>query len=705
MPRPAVPLRHLPTLLLIPFATLPLLSACGGGNGPSPNPNAVVTPPTTGSSSIGMSISSTTVVVNQPVTVTATLLDAGGNPLPNQVLKFSVDPALASLTPSNGTVLTDSKGVARIQLAAAGLNANGAGYVTASIKLGETDISQSQGFQIGVANVALGDISLGSSNISAYATTSVNVPVLINGSASSTSIPVNFTSLCAQSGKASIDASVSSINGVASATYTDKGCSGNDTVIATINDGASSRQASLQVQAPAATSLQYSSVSPADGVITLKGYGTAARPEAAQVKFRLVDAQGNGVAGRTLQFGLSTTTGGIRFDNQQTVTTATTNAAGEATVNVQAGTLPTPVRVVASESGASLSTQSSGLSISSGFPDQDSMSVSVETLNMPGWDVDNVENTVIISLADHFNNPVPDGTAVTVVASGGRVGTGTSGECKTVNSTCTVKFHSQAPRPTDGQVRITAYAIGEESFTDHDGNNAVNDENELVDITTASSDIGEAFVDVDGSQSYTAGKDIPIDFNGNGAYDGPDEMYNGTLCVAGFAKCSSRRFTHVYGMATIVLSSARTAPLYSYVDAAGNDTGTQLISLGCESSASIGVYLRDTRGNILPVGSEVTFKLSGTSANSFRLGEPYIFTVPNAAPAVWQRLPGLTVFPMRVFGPALEPETVTNTDGSTTTSMVCKTGKTAGLNVEISLKAADGSTTVYATAPITLEVR
>ena len=116
---PAVPLRHLSALILAAFSALPLLTACGGGSGPSPNPNAttVVTPPsTTGSSSIGMDISSTTVTINQPATVTATLLDAQGNPLANRVLKFAVDASLATLTPSSGTVLTDSKGMARVQL-------------------------------------------------------------------------------------------------------------------------------------------------------------------------------------------------------------------------------------------------------------------------------------------------------------------------------------------------------------------------------------------------------------------------------------------------------------------------------------------------------------------------------------------------------------------------------------------------------------
>lgn len=682
MHHPAVPLRRMPALIFFALATVSLLSACGGGNGPSPNPNStsVVTPPSNSSSSITLSISSTTVTVNQPATVTAILLDAKGIPLAGQVLKFSVDSALATLTPSSGTVLTDSKGIARVQLNAASLSANGAGYITASIKLGDSEISQSQGFQLGAANVSLGDIGLGSSNISAYATTSVNVPVLVNGSASSTSIPVSFTSACVQTGKASIDSSVSSISGVASATYTDKGCSGSDTITASINDGAQSKQVTLQVQAPAATSLQYSSVAPSDGVITLRGYGTAARPESAQVKFKLVDAQGNGVAGRTLQFSLSTTAGGIRFDNQQPTTTATTNGAGEAVVNVQAGSLPTPVRVVAIDSNSNLTTQSSGLSISSGFPDQDSFSVSLQYHNPDAWAVDNVSNEITISLADHFNNPVPDGTAVTLVTNSGRIGTGTSGECKTTNSTCTTTFYSQAPRPKFGRAQITAYAIGEESFTDLDGNNVVNSDTERKDVNGNPTDIGEAFIDNNENGIYDAGVDTPIDFNGNGTYDGPDGQYNGTLCAAGFSGCSSRKFAHVYGMATVILADARAAPqlnLVQYSNGFPAFSGTEL-TVACDGSATAAVYVRDARENILPLGSELQFSVEGASAGAFSIVGSAISTVPNAYAPRGAMSPGLTVFPVTISGP------------QSSDSENCVAGKTADLVLKTRLRTNTG---------------
>ena len=682
---------RLPLLGLSVVGVLALsLPGCGGGSGPSPFPGGTVTTPgSTDSPSIGMSISSSTVTMEQPVTIAALLKDATGKGMAGQVVKFTVDNTLGSLSPSSGTVLTDLSGIAKIQLSAAGISASGAGYVTASAKLGETEITQTIGFQLGSTSLTLGELTLGSSTISAYATTSVNAPVLINGAASSAPIAVNFSSACSLSGKASIDASVNSINGVASATYTDKGCAGQDIISATISGSQSSRQIALNVAAPAATSLQYASITPADGVITLRGYGTSTRPEAAQVRFRLVDAQGNGVAGSTLQFSLSTTTGGIRFANQQTSASAQTNSAGEASITVLAGTLPTPVRVVASESSGGLSTQSSGLSISSGFPDQDSMTLALNTINLAGWGITNVENEITLSLADHFNNPVPDGTAVTVVASGGRVGSGTSGECRTVNSTCKLNFYTQAPWPSDGRVRLTAYALGEESFTDLNANNVVDASSEMRDVNNASTDIGEAFVDINGDGVYGTGTDIPIDFNGNGVYDGPDGQYNGSLCSASFSGCSSRRSAHVFAQNTIILSSVNQAPLLDFYNGASVVGGP--VDVACGSSVSLAAFIRDSRGNPLPSGSEISVSIDSASGGAFTLGAPTTHTVTNAGMAPNARIGGLSLFPVYISGPAV---------GATD----CATGNTASLSLTVKARNAGGEFTEHGGYRLTLRI-
>ncbi|MGL5985750.1 MAG: hypothetical protein ACRCZ5_02565, partial [Burkholderiales bacterium] len=433
----------------------------------------------------------------------------------------------------------------------------------------------------------------------------------------------------------------------------------------------------------------YASITPADGVITLRGYGTSTRPEAAQVRFRLVDAQGNGVAGSTLQFSLSTTTGGIRFANQQTSASAQTNSAGEASITVLAGTLPTPVRVVASESSGGLSTQSSGLSISSGFPDQDSMTLSLNTINLAGWGISNVENEITLSLADHFNNPVPDGTAVTVVASGGRVGSGTSGECRTVNSTCKLNFYTQAPWPSDGRVRLTAYALGEESFTDLNANNVVDASSEMRDVNNASTDIGEAFVDINGDGVYGTGTDIPIDFNGNGVYDGPDGQYNGSLCSASFSGCSSRKSAHVFAQNTIILSSVNQAPLLDFYNGASVVGGP--VDVACGSSVSLAAFIRDSRGNPLPSGSEISVSIDSASGGAFTLGAPTTHTVTNAGMAPNARIGGLSLFPVYISGPAV---------GATD----CATGSTASLSLTVKARNAGGEFTEHGGYRLTLRI-
>src|SRR5260221_11028009 len=93
-----------------------------------------------------------------------------------------------------------------------------------------------------------------------------------------------------------------------------------------------------------------------------------------------------------------------------------------------------------------------------------------------------MQTAVTARLSDRFQNPVPDGTAVTFHSLGGKIGA----QCTTATTpmesgVCSVNITSQAYRPVDGRVPILAMAIGEESFTDANGNGAF--------------DVGEAFFD------------------------------------------------------------------------------------------------------------------------------------------------------------------------------------------------------------------
>src|SRR5690606_28291881 len=90
-----------------------------------------------------------------------------------------------------------------------------------------------------------------------------------------------------------------------------------------------------------------------------------------------------------------------------------------------------------------ISTQSDKLTITTGIPDYDSFSLSAEQLNPEAWNVDGVAVQVTARLADRFNNPVPDGTAVAFNIEGASIGS----ECTTTAGACSVTWVSQDPRP------------------------------------------------------------------------------------------------------------------------------------------------------------------------------------------------------------------------------------------------------------------
>ncbi|HCE50458.1 MAG TPA: invasin, partial [Shewanella baltica] len=109
------------------------LIACGGGGSISDDGG---TTPTPGVVTVTLSISnSDSVSVATPAEVKATVVDSKTGPLAGIVVSFKLDnDALGSFTPSTGTQLTNSSGVATVKLDTATLA--GAGNVTASVASG-----------------------------------------------------------------------------------------------------------------------------------------------------------------------------------------------------------------------------------------------------------------------------------------------------------------------------------------------------------------------------------------------------------------------------------------------------------------------------------------------------------------------------------------------------------------------------------------
>lgn len=456
-----------------------------------------------------------------------------------------------------------------------------------------------------------GTLQLSSKSISAGGSATVTA-TLVDGTGTlfTTSTPVTFNSPCVSLGTAAITdssgastATITANAGTAVATYTAKGCSGSDTITATatVNNQKLSASATLTVAAAALGSIQFVSATP--GTITLKGMGGAGLQQTSTVIFGVKDAIGGPVSGASVTFALVSSTGGVLLSQ----TTATSDANGDVQTIVQAGTHSGPVVVQASilVSGQTISTTSSGLAIQSGIPSQQHFSLAIDSDNPEGGDIDGNTANLTVHLADRFGNPVPDGTTVSFIQSGLDFGAGGAVQpsCATAGGVCSVKWTSQAPRPTDipghqhvGFAYVLAFASGEESFTDVNGNGVFDDASGAAEPF---SDISEVFAPsaefaVSGATNgYVAGE-VYDDFNNNGTFDVADGKWEGVNCqetISGLCGTSTSTGVGKYMCIVMSGSTAQFTPT----------AGTSLPGPG-----SLTLTISDENGNVLPQGTIIS---------------------------------------------------------------------------------------------------
>lgn len=581
----------------------------------------------------------TSVTNTDPALVTATVLDADGKAVANAIVTFSVDPLYGIFAGGTNTALTDSSGLATAKLTTANTS-GGAATVSASVTVDGQSVQGSINYSIGSSVLSLSSITLPVAPLSAYGTGTISVDVLNNGELYTTPIAVTFTSACTASGKATLTPTVTTVNGTATASYLDNGCnnaSPGDTITATLLNGVTAT-AKLKVNSPTIGSLQFVSVETnpesTPPMITLKGTGGTGKSETAKVTFRVVDSAGHPLGNTLVNFSLNTTLGGLSLTSDEASSDPNT---GNVVTYVQAGTMSTTVLVTAST--GQLSTQSGILYISTGIPAQDSISLSASVLNIEGWNYDGETTDLNIHLADHFHNPVVDGTPVYFTSEGGAVDPG----CTTVNNTCTAKLTSQALRPNNGRVTVLARTTGDEAFIDLNSNGKVDDASEMIDANGVATDTGEAYVDYneDGVRDNTS--EPYIDFNGNGQYDGitlgggvgattsGDDLYNGLLCTDGADICSQNQSMDVRDSIVIVFST-------SDAFIAITDDDGQLIDLPpCDpiagtsgGSKDVTVTVVDWHGNAMPAGTKVELE-SGNGTINNSSSTAYSHVVPSTS--------------------------------------------------------------------------
>jgi len=545
----------------------------------------------------------TSISAGAPTTVKATVKNNAGAAVPNIVVTFSTNATLATMTPANGTALTDASGVAQISLSPFDLTVSGATTISASAQVDTTAVTNSIGFSIGAATVDVSQPAFGVGTgvpLSAFGTTEITVNVTSGGVVMNTPQTVTFSSACAASGKAVLG-SVVTVNGKATGSYRDNGCAGTDTVTASVSGGLATSSATLTVTAPVTGSIQYVSANPTN--IGLKGSGGI---NTSQVTFKVTDSGGNPISGKTVDFGLSTTVGGITL----TSTTGISDAAGLVVAMVNSGTVSTPVRVTATTPGTgttTLTSQSSQLSVTTGIADQTGFSLAASTLNFEGLSHDGVTTVMTARLADHFKNPAPDGTTVNFTTEAGSI----VGTCNTTNGACSATLTSQGLRPSNGRATVLAYAVGEESFVDLDGDGAADlSPNEMLDINGASTDLAEAFVDYDENGARGTAEPF-VDFDLNGSHTVADGKFSGVLCgtSSSAGTCATSKTVHVRSSNVIVFSGS-TAYVTAWSTAA---TPVQITSVslknGCSNlainSSPFTVRVLDANGNAMPAGTTI----------------------------------------------------------------------------------------------------
>ncbi len=457
------------------------------------------------------SLSSTSISAASPATVTATLSDGKGGAVAGQVVTFSVVRGLART--NVGTALTGADGKASVILSPTSTSLAGADEVVASVSFAGTTLQSTKGFQIQATNVSLDSFTSAAATLGAYGQTTLTVG--ISGATAGTPVNVSVSSACVTLGKATLSPSVfSATTNTVSLQYKDNGCGAlqvEDKLQAAIVGASSTVSLTLPISSPTASSLAFVAASPE--IIYIKGSGFT---ESSTLSFEVRDGAGNILPNRSVTLSLLTRSGGVTMEGGTADVVQVSDASGKVSVRVNAGTIPTPVRVSAKLTDTpAIATVSSNLSVAVGLPSQLNFSLSQQTRNIEGMNIDGTVNTYNIIASDRSGNPVPAGTSVNFVAEGGQVEAIKQTQLVSGIARTSAGFVSAAPRPADGRVTITAYALGEESFIDQNGNN-------VYDAGEPFQDLGNLFRDrlFDGVYDATVDEFIPTN------------IANGLACLA-----------------------------------------------------------------------------------------------------------------------------------------------------------------------------
>jgi hypothetical protein len=608
--------------LVLGAMALSLLASCGGGGGctgDSFEGNDCPVPPSAGTATITVEISTDTVTAANPAVVTATVESEGGAPIAGAVVQFSTAGGLGAF--SSPSALTDSEGAATVTLVPASASTSGADSVVATANVSGSEISGQAGFQLAATDVGIASFEsdLGSGALSAYGQTTLTVT--LSDAPAGTPVNLSVASTCVTKGKATLTpATASTTNGTATFTYVDNGCGAteaSDTVQLTVIGGTVSQALAIDLTSPNASSIAFISASPER--IYLKGSGY---DEVSQVTFEVRDDAGNPLPGQLVSLEPTTLAGGLTLDGTSSAITKTSDSNGKVAVRINSGTVPTPVRVKATLQDSSTSTVSSSLSIAVGLPSQLNFSLSQNTINIEGLDRDGTPNSYTTIVSDRLGNPVPAGTTINfVVEGGGQIGTAAQivlGDDGLASAT--VSYESSENRPIDGRITVLAYALGEESFLDLNGDNAFS-------AGEGFQDLGDVFVSRNFLPDFDAALDqfISLGISGSSACasrepDPADLLLTGVGIPSRAGTCDGVWSRAYVRRATETVLSDSTARPYLIDAFPGDVCVSPAITIPTDSIGGTGQFF-DLNGSVIltrgAAGGSFNFWMSDANTNRF----------------------------------------------------------------------------------------
>ena len=161
--------------------------------------------------------------------------------------------------------------------------------------------------------------------------------------------------------------------------------------------------------------------------------------------------------------------------------------------------------------------------------------------------------------------------------------------CLTGSGTCSVQLQASNPRSLNGRVTVLAYALGEENFTDLNGNNVFDDGEPFTDKSP------DIYRDDNENGAWNSGEPC-IGSNTSGGCNTPgDGKYNGVLRTP---QNSSAQALYVSNQVIQIFSGSNANIAFT--------PGSLTCTAG--GTTSVQVKITDANGNIMPSGTNISFK-------------------------------------------------------------------------------------------------